>query len=96
MTSRVEISSVEELLAHAKAIESEAMEQYQDLAEQMEVHHNADTAELFRKMAEVESLHVQKILERAEGVDLRCCRGLGFRPECFVFQVLAEVLFHQT
>jgi rubrerythrin len=65
-----QISSVEDLLAHAKAIESEAMEQYQELAEQMEVHHNDETAELFRKMVEVESLHVAKILERTEGVNL--------------------------
>lgn len=66
----INISSVEDLLAHAKAIETEAMEQYQELAEQMEVHHNTDTAELFRKMVEVESLHVAKILERVEGVSL--------------------------
>ena len=70
MNNPVRINSVEELLAHARAIESDAMEQYQELAEQMDVHHNADTAELFRKMVDVEARHVEKILERAKGVDL--------------------------
>jgi rubrerythrin len=59
-----------ELLAHAKAMESEALERYQDLAEQMEVHHNPEVAELFRKMAWVEGKHVEKILERVGDQEL--------------------------
>jgi rubrerythrin len=70
VSNQIEIGSVADLLAHVKAMETEAMESYQDLAEQMDVHHNAETAQLFRKMAEVESLHVQKVLERAEGMEL--------------------------
>jgi len=70
VNTRIDIGSVADLLAHVKAMETEAMEGYQDLAEQMEVHHNSETADLFRKMAHVESLHVKKVLERAEGVDL--------------------------
>jgi len=54
---------VGELLAHAKAMESEALERYLELAEQMEVHHNPEVAELFRKMARVERKHVEKILQ---------------------------------
>jgi len=67
---RIKINSVADLLAHVKAMETEAMERYQDLAEQMDVHHNSETAALFRKMADVEALHVEKILERAEGIEL--------------------------
>ncbi len=70
MSTQIDIESVAGLLAHVKAMETEAMERYQDLAEQMEVHHNPETAGLFRKMAEVESLHVQKVLERTEGMEL--------------------------
>ena len=70
MNTQIDIGSVADLLAHVKAMETEAMERYQDLAEQMEVHHNSETAELFRKMAHVESLHVEKVLERAKGIDL--------------------------
>ncbi len=46
-------------------METEALERYLDLAEQMEVHHNPEVAALFRKMARVEGLHVEKILEKA-------------------------------
>lgn len=70
MNKTISIHSVAELLAHAKTIEQEAMERYEDLAEQMEVHHNRDVAALFRKMVAVESKHVQKILERAGDADL--------------------------
>lgn len=70
MNKTISIHSVAELLAHAKVIEQEAMERYEDLAEQMEVHHNQDVADLFRKMVTVESKHVQKILDRAGDADL--------------------------
>ena len=53
--------TVDELLAHAFAIESEAEERYTMLAEQMEVHHNDEVAELFRKLAEIEGKHVDKV-----------------------------------
>lgn len=64
MKDPLTIETVAELLAHAHAMESEAYDRYLDLAEQMEVHNNAEVAELFRKMANVELAHVQKILER--------------------------------
>ena len=70
MNTEIDIGSVPDLLAHVKAMETEARDRYLDLAEQMEVHHNSETAELFRKMAHVESLHVEKVLERAKGIDL--------------------------
>lgn len=70
MSNPIAIGSVAELLAHAKAMESEALERYLELAEQMEVHHNPEVAELFRKMARVERKHVEKILERVGATDL--------------------------
>lgn len=65
MSEPAGIASVLELLAHAYAMEQEAYERYHDLADQLEVHHNDEVSALFRKMATVEHLHVQKILERA-------------------------------
>ncbi len=70
MSKAIAIGSVAELLAHAKAMESEALERYLDLAEQMEVHHNLEVAELFRKMARVERKHVEKIIARAGDTEL--------------------------
>ncbi len=65
-----EIKDLDELLAHAHAIEIEAEERYADLADQMEVHNNQEVAVLFRKLAEVEGAHAREILERAKGRDL--------------------------
>lgn len=65
MSEKFSIASVAELLAHAKAIEEEAMDRYRELAAQMDIHHNPEVAELFRRMADIESKHVQRIVERA-------------------------------
>ena len=70
MSNPIAIGSVAELLAHAKAMESEALERYLEFAEQMEVHHNSEVAELFRKMARVERKHVEKILQRVGDKEL--------------------------
>ncbi|HRQ55847.1 MAG TPA: ferritin family protein [Azoarcus taiwanensis] len=64
------IESVEQLLAHALAMETEAVERYNELADQMEVHNNPDVAQLFRKLAEIEQLHVHNVTELSEGVEL--------------------------
>ncbi|HXK53333.1 MAG TPA: ferritin family protein [Hyphomicrobiales bacterium] len=59
------IESVEELLAHAYVIEVDAVERYNLLADQMEVHNNSELAALFRKLAGHEEHHAKEILERA-------------------------------
>lgn len=64
------INSVAELLAHAHALESEAVERYEELAGQMAVHNNPELAELFRKMAAIEAKHVARVDEMAEDVEL--------------------------
>ncbi len=55
------IDTLPELLAYARALESEAVERYEELAEQMAVHHNHELAELFRKMAAIEQQHVDQV-----------------------------------
>ena len=57
--------SVAEFFAQALAIEIEASERYDELADQMEVHNNHHIAEIFRKMARIEGLHRDEIKRRA-------------------------------
>ena len=44
------IGSTEELLAYSLAMETEAVDRFNDLADQMETHHNYEVADMFRKM----------------------------------------------
>ncbi len=62
--------TLEELLAHAYAIELEAMERYAELADQMEVHNNTQVAAVFRKLCEVEEKHARQIAERMTGLEI--------------------------
>ena len=64
------IRSVEELLAHANALESEAVDRYTLLADQMEAHNNVEVAELFRKMAIIEAKHIERVSQLSEGYQL--------------------------
>ncbi len=64
------IGTVEELLAHAHALEQEAADRYAMLADQMEVHNNPEVAGLFRKLAEIEGKHAQHVERMSEGVEL--------------------------
>ncbi|ROR32487.1 ferritin-like domain-containing protein [Inmirania thermothiophila] len=64
------IDSVEELLAHALAMEREAAERYGELADQMETFHNPEVAEFFRTMARHEARHVDEITDLATGMIL--------------------------
>lgn len=70
MTRKANIKSLEELLAHALAMESEAAERYGELADQMAVHNNSEVEKLFRKLAEIEQLHRDKISNLAKGATL--------------------------
>ena len=56
---------MQELLAHALALEVEACERYAELATLMQTHNNLAVAALFGKMAAVEKLHVDHIRELA-------------------------------
>ncbi len=50
------------LMAQALAIEHEAVERYNALADVMEVHNNREVGALFRKMAQVETRHAEMIM----------------------------------
>lgn len=62
--------SLEEFLAHAHAIEMDAWERYEDLADQMEVHHNPEVAALFRRLGEYERRHATEIEKHMAGMDI--------------------------
>ena len=64
------IRSLADLLSHALAIETEAVERYSLLADQMEVHNNPELAAIFRKLAGIEGRHAKEIEGRAAGLDL--------------------------
>jgi rubrerythrin len=57
-------------LAHAIALEAEAAERYDELADAMEVHNNREVAELFHKQAHYSRLHWGDIKEIAKNLDL--------------------------
>ncbi len=56
-----------EFMAQALAMEQEAAERYDELADQMEVHNNEEVAKLFRKMADVERKHSERVLGKMPG-----------------------------
>lgn len=58
-----DITSIEELMAYAYAMETEAARRYNEFADMMEVHNNTEVAELFRKLARIESRHSDHVLE---------------------------------
>ena len=64
------IESVEEFLAHAYALENEMVERYEELADSLEVHHNPETAELFRKLAGFGQKHADEMKTHAAGKEL--------------------------
>jgi rubrerythrin len=64
------IGSTEELLAYSLALETEAVERFNDLADQMEVHHNFEVADLFRKLAKIEGLHIENVNRASAGKEL--------------------------
>lgn len=52
-------------LAHAVALETEAGERYDELADAMEVHNNREVAALFRQMSEFSRRHAAEVTGRA-------------------------------
>ena len=67
------ISSTEELLAYSLAMETEAVERFNGLAEQMEMHHNYEVAELFHKLAKIEGLHIDNVKRPRQVRSCRTC-----------------------
>lgn len=81
-------------LAHALALENEAAVRYDELADIMEVHNNAEVAGLFRRMAGFSRLHAAEVAERAKGWTLPRIAPWDFRwtdpegPETAEFDIL--------
>lgn len=64
------MKTVPEFLAHAIALEEESAQRFDELADALEVHHNGEVVELFRKMAHFSRLHLEDAKQRAAGMDL--------------------------
>jgi rubrerythrin len=57
-------ANLDALMMQALAMEQEAAQRYADLADAMEMHNNADVAELFRRMAAIETRHAAQIMQK--------------------------------
>ncbi|MDR3439216.1 ferritin family protein [Telmatospirillum sp.] len=64
------MSEVAIFLAHAVALEAEAAERYDELADAMEVHNNPEVAAMFRKQAHFSRLHLAEVQGTVKDVEL--------------------------
>ena len=55
-------ASLADVMAQALAMEREAVQRYNALADVMEVHHNREVEALFRSMARIEAKHAAQIM----------------------------------
>lgn len=65
-----EIKTVEEFLAHALTLETEAANGYEEIGDAMEVHNNPETAELFHRFAKYCNKHSEEVRNLAAGKTL--------------------------
>ncbi|CAA7621057.1 conserved hypothetical protein [Candidatus Terasakiella magnetica] len=72
-------TKVATFLAHALAMENEAADRYDELADSMEVHNNPDVAEMFRQMAKFSRLHGASVAARAAPYDLPKLKSWQYR-----------------
>lgn len=61
------ITDLDTFLAYSIALEEEAADRHDELADMLDVHHNAEVAETFRKLAHYSRLHAQEIRDHAGG-----------------------------
>ena len=64
------VSSLNDLLAVAYQIESDAVERYNELADQMETHNNPELVKIFRDLARAEGIHAEEIRRLAGDFDV--------------------------
>jgi rubrerythrin len=64
------IFDLDTFLAYSVALEEEAAERHDELADMMDVHHNPGVAETFRKLAHYSRLHAQEIRDHSRGHNL--------------------------
>lgn len=62
--------TLEQLMSQALAMEREAAQRYNDLADAMETHNNREVAQMFRTMATYEAKHAQQIMEEMNWVEV--------------------------
>ena len=79
---KASIESVEEFLVHALELESESAERYLDLADSLEVHHNTQVANLFRRLAAMSEAHALEVQGRTAGLRLPKIPPWGFKWQC--------------
>lgn len=72
-------SKVATFLAHSIAMENEAADRYDELADVMEVHNNLEVASLFRQMSEFSRLHAVSVQKRAEKYTLPRLKSWDYR-----------------
>lgn len=65
-----EITNLHDLLAVAYQIESDAVERYNLLADQMETHNNPELVKIFRDLARAEAIHGEEIRRLAGDFDV--------------------------
>lgn len=63
-------SELATFLAHSAELETEARDRYEELADAMEMHHNHEVANFFRRMVREANLHLQDVAELSEGIEL--------------------------
>jgi len=64
------VRSVVDLLALAYRVETDAIERYRLLADQMETHNNPELVKVFRDLSRAEGIHAEEIRRLAGDVDL--------------------------
>jgi rubrerythrin len=64
------MTDLDTFLAYSVALEEEAAERHDELADMMDVHHNPEVAGTFRKLAHYSRLHAQEIRDHSKGFDL--------------------------
>ena len=64
------VSNLNDLLAVAWQIESDAVDRYNLLADQMETHHNPELTRIFRDLARAEGIHGDEIRRLAGNFDV--------------------------
>ena len=61
------ITSLDSFLAWSVALEEEAADRHDELADMMDIHNNPEVTETFRKLAHYSRLHAQEIREHSIG-----------------------------
>jgi rubrerythrin len=70
MTLAQRIADLDTFLAYSLALEEEAAERHDELADMMEVHNNPEVAGIFRKLAGYSRLHAQEVRDHSRSAGL--------------------------